>query len=948
MRSRKRVNRSEKIFRLAFQLLIIIWVPFLVDITAFLGSTAPNPSGTKQWVSLLTVFVLYGVLAVITVVSLLKWKKGLAVETGETGKEEKSKKGWILSAVCIFILLTATFALRVPMIGTLPRWDSGEYFYRLGTQAKNFDYTLSSFIYTFTTCRHANYAFNFCGVLTIFFDARNHVLLGLTQIILSEIAILIIYKVLRRRVGFTPVQAAFGAFAASMPPIFYGFSVYFTPDYYVILFFLFALYFEEKGFHIVEAMMMILMCFTKESSCLVVLGYYGFRMLHVFAKTDGSFGKKVAAMFKSYLFRVAISVGILFVGFYKGIGIEWVKEWDFAFMFGKDGLIVNKRFIFLKTVQYVVTNFAWVVSLIAAVSIIIVIIREIVNKKKAKNADDTVATVEETVAIEAVENGIKEKIESLPSSFVAGFFGGMLIFALFGISFHVSAFERYDTFFAPCLVILMAISIRKAFKGSKVFGEIIYYGAIILVSVLLYLETYKTIDPVTKALFTQVNIGDGETMNFENETSSYYGDGLLTNYEYSWIDKAFNGLMQEMDYNSDKVIYMPYDQTTVTSGVFFVGNGGVYHIGWDENKKTRVFMDSDQENVSAINFQYVDDYEKYFPYKDIFYNGMVSGELKDTGVLTSLPFVDDEYELARERVGLYYYLGERDSVKAMNGTLSYYPLLKKDAYLDTISANDLWSIIENDTCPYTEKDMEIARGLLDGDEDAIESFREYVDEVYRYKLGTFVTIDSEYEKTDDSIEDMDSIIFDYKLYDSDGSIIDECDGYGCTVGGYGIMDPIDDALLDMKIGEERDVDFVFPYGQLGLEEYGGHEVTIHLAVKAFACKFYMYANEDEMQVQYNLAYDEVWSYFRDMEEYIVLYDAVQSGDTDCSEEELSEVTNYFDEYVQDLGISEDEFLSDYAGLTYEEFESCQITFAACAEEIQAVQDRCDEFYYEYK
>ena len=738
IRSRKKLkSRAEKVFRLAFQLLIIVWVPFLIDLTALLGSTAPNPSGTKQWVSLLTVFVLYGVLALTALISLFIWIKNT----------KREKKNWILSTICIVLLVAVTFALRVPMIGTLPRWDSGEYFFRLGTQAQSFDYTLSSFIYTFTTCRHADYTFNFCGALTIFFDARNHVLLTVMQITLSEIAIICIYKILRRRVNFTPVQAAFGALAASMPPIFYGFSVYYTPDYYVILFFLFALYFEEKGFHMVEAMMMLLMCFTKESSCLVVLGYYGFRMLHVFANTNGGFGKKVAAMFKSYLFRVAIFVGAAFIGFYKGIGIEWVKEWDFAFMFGPDGLIVNRRFIFLKTVQYVVTNFAWVASIITGVAIIIVFVREIINKKNSKiSKEESKDTANDSSEETSREFGsyresqiYKETIERLPSSFVAGFVGAMLFFSGFGISFHISAFERYDTFFAPCLIILMVISLRKAFTGSKVFGEIIYYAAIILVSVLFFFETYKTIDPVTKKLFTQVSIGEGETMNFENETSSYYGDGLLTNYEYSWIDKAFTGLMQEMDYDSNKVIYMPYNQTTVTSGVFFTGNGGVYHVGWDENKKTRVFSEfGGMEGVSEINFQYVDDYETYFPYKDIFYGGMVSGNLCDTGVLTSLPFVDDDYELARERAGEFYYLGERKGIKAMSGTLSYYPLIRKDAYMDTISIGDVKSMVDGGTSPYTEQDIEIAQGLMDGDEAAIASFLDYVDDLYNYKLSTYV------------------------------------------------------------------------------------------------------------------------------------------------------------------------------------------------------------------
>ena len=66
-----------------------------------------------------------------------------------------------------------------------------------------------------------------------------------------------------------------------------------------------------------------------------------------------------------------------------------------------------------------------------------------------------------------------------------------------------------------------------------------------VLTILLGVESYITIDPVTRKGFHQVSTGKW-TMNYESEFMSYFGDGLVTNYQYAWIDKAFDKVLEDI------------------------------------------------------------------------------------------------------------------------------------------------------------------------------------------------------------------------------------------------------------------------------------------------------------------------------------------------------------------------------------------------------------------
>lgn len=57
---------------------------------------------------------------------------------------------------------------------------------------------------------------------------------------------------------------------------------------------------------------------------------------------------------------------------------------------------------------------------------------------------------------------------------------------------------------------------------------------------LLLVQSFWCIDPVSEAVFGTADIGNGHKMLFSSLGFDYYGDGLVCNYQYSWLDKAFD------------------------------------------------------------------------------------------------------------------------------------------------------------------------------------------------------------------------------------------------------------------------------------------------------------------------------------------------------------------------------------------------------------------------
>jgi nucleotide-binding universal stress UspA family protein len=198
--------------------------------------------------------------------------------------------------------------------------------------------------------------------------------------------------------------------------------------------------------------------------------------------------------------------------------------------------------------------------------------------------------------------------------------------------------------------------VKKKYAGMAVTAV---FGA------LLAGECVFTVDPVTRGLFLKLDTGN-TTLCFTGKVSDinsiYYGDYLIYNTQYTYIDKAYDKVLADVDYHPDTTdIYIPD-----SNGSFICGNLPFYYLNWDEKTKKRVFYEN--ENTQEMEFY---NEVKYFSSK------MVS-EGKDKAVLIVNPYminVHEEEHLAK--LAPYYEIGERKEVKLLQGSIVYYELTRK-------------------------------------------------------------------------------------------------------------------------------------------------------------------------------------------------------------------------------------------------------------------------------
>ena len=212
------------------------------------------------------------------------------------------------------------------MYDTMQRWDAGEYYYKTGNACKDYDGTISSFLYNFAVCYHVNYGFSSLLGTVLFWNWDTVIGVNLLQIFLSVLSCLALFDMFCGLWRMNTLRAFFGALMVSMIPIFFGLSVYTTPDYYVILFFIYAMYFGYKRQHILEAFMMIYLSFTKETGVLIIFGYYSFILLYIFFASGKKIKERVLNVIKSPDLWIAMSVAAVFIaGFFSSSG-SWIEN----------------------------------------------------------------------------------------------------------------------------------------------------------------------------------------------------------------------------------------------------------------------------------------------------------------------------------------------------------------------------------------------------------------------------------------------------------------------------------------------------------------------------------------------------------------------------------------------------------------------------------------------
>ena len=497
----------------------------------------------------------------------------------------------------VLILIFIAVSCRVPLLSQLPRWDSGEYYYRLILGTHHFEYTgFKEFVKNYALCGHPT--LGFCLVYLPGELAFSQEVIGvtLTSLILTTLAL---WCVLYSYVYDKAVLAAF-------------FS---------------------------------LLCFQTKETGLVLVGglVFGIFIQHIAEKRSHA----VKAIFKDVKLYAILAVTLLQLYYTKFIGgiATWTQNgneepglrWDST---GENCLGFQPAFVAVKLKQQFLLNFNWILT----AGIVIAVAWWFILKVKGR-----------------------KKIQA--SCKICGIAGAFVAFLSFSCLYITASVARYNVagdillylIFFYCMALFAAELPESTFLKKKYAGM----AVTAVFGVLLAGECVFTIDPVTRGLFLKLDTGN-TTLCFTGKVSDinsiYYGDYLIYNTQYTYIDKAYDKVLADVDYHPDTTdIYIPD-----SNGSFICGNLPFYYLNWDEKTKKRVFYEN--ENTQEMEFY---NEVKYFSSK------MVS-DGKDKAVLIVNPYminVHEEEHLAK--LEPYYEIGERKEVKLLQGSIVYYELTRK-------------------------------------------------------------------------------------------------------------------------------------------------------------------------------------------------------------------------------------------------------------------------------
>lgn len=547
---------------------------------------------------------------------------------------------WVLILIFIAVLC------RVPLLSQLPRWDSGEYYYRLILGTHHFEYTgFKEFVENYALCGHPT--LGFCLVYLPGELAFSQEVIGvtLTSLILTTLALWCVYRIfLKILPQVTEGKAAVCTFLLSFSPLFFGMTMYFNPDYALAVFFIFLLYSYVYDKAVLAAFFSLLCFQTKETGLVLVGGLvFGIFIQHIAEKRSHA----VKAIFKDVKLYAILAVTLLQLYYTKFIGgiATWTQNgneepglrWDST---GENCLGFQPAFVAVKLKQQFLLNFNWILT----AGIVIAVAWWFILKVKGR-----------------------KKIQA--SCKICGIAGAFVAFLSFSCLYITASVARYNVAgdVLLCLIFFYCMALFAAELPESTFLKKKYAGMAVtaVFGVLLAGECVFTVDPVTRGLFLKLDTGN-TTLCFTGKVSDinsiYYGDYLIYNTQYTYIDKAYDKVLADVDYHPDTTdIYIPD-----SNGSFICGNLPFYYLNWDEKTKKRVFYEN--ENTQEMEFY---NEVKYFSSK------MVS-EGKDKAVLIVNPYminVHEEEHLAK--LAPYYEIGERKEVKLLQGSIVYYELTRK-------------------------------------------------------------------------------------------------------------------------------------------------------------------------------------------------------------------------------------------------------------------------------
>lgn len=887
-----------------WQIWIILFLISLFNFAAFCSNAVKiEKSFSVMW----KVFILWMV-TVLGFVFLIKKEK------------RQSIKGVNLPLV---LMLSGVSLLRIPMMNTIQKWDAGEYFYSLINACGNYEFSLSSFMDNFRLCTHSNLGYSFLMAIGTFFDTESSIGTLTVNLVLTLLAMYCLYELLQKYwLNCSKAVAAVLTFVISCTPIFLGTFAYINVDYMLSLFLIFVIYTEYKEWSILMAFCAVILSQVKETGVVIVAGYFGLKILVQFVKTRGGLFRKVQGCLSKPYTWVAAVAGTVYAMMVVRLGSlsGWVQNakssqqesvlWSSS---GRNCFGFQPKYILYKLMQFFIMNFAWVLTIIFLISLIVLIYKGIRGKQFTW-----------------------EKY--------TGLMGGLIAFVLFGIIYVTFTLERYNIVFALGFTILTLCLSYHAFVGR---AKRVAVPCVSALGVLMLVQSFWNIDIISEKVFGTVPISEKNSMLFSCMDFMYYGDGLVCNYQYSWIDKAFDKLLRAINYTDGTQVIVTRQQSV---GTQLSGNNTAYPISWDVSAGKRVLKEADNENI-GINTISTESIFGVLPFRYIEAN--VSNMMMDKAATYFIPYYQENKEETLDMLRKQYYIGEENKVTAYGGVILYYELLKKDN-IAGISLGELQQILK-ESQEKNEIDEKFSRELV---VDVIEELgwsQKKVEECANYNWESWGRIKAVGSINRDSIEKYDVIDMEVEAYDESGDklgieLIGNATGNSyddVVVGGGRLLEGIDEALIGAKLGDTVEVVCSIPENYPIAGEYQGQKITFCLKPVRIVGTWQEKNSDDEKKENYSYAKKIEWENLsKKVKENIIIrtWNSEQEIDKEKLKQYIGNVEYAYRDYLERWGISREEFKTEYLQCSEEEY----LELMAGAAKAMLKREEVDKVLYDYK
>ncbi|MDY3918784.1 MAG: hypothetical protein SOZ59_07240 [Candidatus Limivivens sp.] len=548
-------------------------------------------------------------------------------------------KKWIKENRVFLILAIGYSFLYLFRCGQVPRWDSEWYFYDLRSACSNYDFTLKSFVENFRLSNHLSWGYAIFLSIGTFWMPDNPFGIQLINLVLYLFALYFVYKILLITFpGLGKKNAVIGCLFVVCEPMALGIATEINLDFGLLVFAIYVWYMHMKNQRILFLFFSILLVNTKETGIIILAGYFIGYLSSRFFCSKGSISKRIHTVVKNPMFVDGVIIAGIFLAevlvvFCSGSFRLWgtggnTGASSLSFVFGNQDDILNVfclfnfHYIWLKIKTIFFMNFNWIMTVILCITIIYCFIKR------------------------------KRIWKYLPEEY-AGFYGAVIVFFIFSVSYVTHNNPRYNLFMVFALFYSGALILLWIFQHYKKFITICFAFL-----ALFLMESYTTVDPLTMLMFDNYSTDDEGTKIVLPawNNNQYLADTTVYNTQFHYLDKAFDKLLEICEYQGEDIILTGNQRGTYYSGRRF-------EYEWDREKKTRVCIGN--EGTIPIHVIESDFWEK-----------QKQGKLTEKAIYIVIPeYIGESEDYYYELLSKYYVIGEKQTISIFKqGEIYFYEM----------------------------------------------------------------------------------------------------------------------------------------------------------------------------------------------------------------------------------------------------------------------------------